>query len=193
MQDNAALPSVISFLPIQEGSGDPGIENVRNIRAPMNIDGIGEIYGGELDTQTGVLTETWHVFTFNSSSRAFNSGMGAEYSWFENRVVVQNSHLPFKTTPTEGDANGFFNIGDWRRGAIAGKNRGFVATANEVSAVFPVLDTTIDARTKAGRDAFYAYLTDLGIVPTIVYKLKTGISHQLATAQLRSAIRQLGY
>ena len=51
------LPATISFAPKQLGSGDPSPDNIRPIIG-YEIDGIGTVYGGELNTETGVLTTT---------------------------------------------------------------------------------------------------------------------------------------
>ena len=50
---------VISFLPIQPGEGSPSPVNVRPIYAPLNIDGIGEVWGGKLDINAGELIVTF--------------------------------------------------------------------------------------------------------------------------------------
>ena len=49
------LPTTISFAPKQLGSGDPSPDNIRPI-VGYEIDGIGTVYGGELNIETGVLT-----------------------------------------------------------------------------------------------------------------------------------------
>lgn len=51
------LPTTISFAPKQLGSGDPSPDNMRLI-VGYEIDGIGTVYGGELNIDTGVLTST---------------------------------------------------------------------------------------------------------------------------------------
>lgn len=49
----------VTFLPIQQGTGDPSPTNVRPISPGLTITGIGNIYGGYLDMAHGTVVETW--------------------------------------------------------------------------------------------------------------------------------------
>lgn len=61
----------------QTGSGDPSPENIRRL-VSYNIDGIGAIYGGELNTATGVLTVTWGAVDMGGLTYGY-SGSGPNF------------------------------------------------------------------------------------------------------------------
>ena len=61
------LPPVFSFEPKQLGSGDPSPDNIRQI-VGYEVDGIGAVYGGELNIDTRVLTLTHTSVIYSEAS-----------------------------------------------------------------------------------------------------------------------------
>ena len=94
---------IITFEPIQEGTGDPSPDNVRPILPPLNIDGIGTVYGGFVDFDTGILTRTWHSWALDGVTYgASNLGTYSDESEFTKcrgftyvRLVDWNNDIPY--------------------------------------------------------------------------------------------------
>ena len=72
----------------QPGDGEPSPDNIRPIFPSLEIDGIGRIYGGTLDTQTAMLTITHFSKFFNGSERWYPSTYEYPYNAFY--VITKN-------------------------------------------------------------------------------------------------------
>lgn len=67
------LPTVVTIPVKQLGSGDPSPDNIRPI-VGYEIDGIGTVYGGDLDVNNGMLRVTVGLKILNGSERWLISG-----------------------------------------------------------------------------------------------------------------------
>lgn len=172
---------ILNFLPIQDGTGDPSPSNIRPIHAPLNIDGIGEIYGGTLDTNKGILSCTHSRITLATSnttvvsqstnlpgyygypySRYMRTTMGALKT--SPRAICDS--LPYYTKTadfTNGNTSGFFKPGS--------------------SSIYYWIHP--DCATAEGAES----LRTAGIV--FVGTRNTPQEYQLTTAQLHQALDQL--
>lgn len=72
------LPTEITIPVKQLGSGDPSPDNIRPI-VGYEIDGIGTIYDGDLNIETGVLTVTKQMIAPSSTTRINTNSQGIKY------------------------------------------------------------------------------------------------------------------
>lgn len=77
------LPTVVTIPVNQTGSGDPSPDNIRPI-VGYEIDGIGTVYGGELNIETGTLTITARMFQPESVGKISAHTSGLNYWAFIN-------------------------------------------------------------------------------------------------------------
>ena len=67
------LPTEITIPVKQLGSGDPSPDNIRPF-VGYEIDGIGTVYGGDLNIETGVLTSSYALSTISRFNWYYQSG-----------------------------------------------------------------------------------------------------------------------
>ena len=145
--------------------------------APLNIEGIGEIMGGEINTETAVLTVTQiktHVSTTNTTIRTGNGsqpGYAYPYGRYMRTIVSgYGSDLKSNVIPYAQRNNNFSNgMTSWIRPGV--------------SAI--VYWKHPDCATEEGAQALRT--ADI----YFVYNLETPIEHHLTTAQLHQALDQL--
>lgn len=178
------MGSIVSFLPIQEGSGIPSPENVRPIRPALTIDGIGDIYGGSIDLDTGVLSEEWYKISIDgtASMRVYNednrnAGLSCIASYFLNTFGAPQAggYIPRNT-------DGYSNVLAYLDDNYS--HISHVGASNTTTGI--VLEGT------RPREDFLSWLSENGPVE-VCYKLATPTTYTLTPAQLNSAIHQLGY
>ena len=154
----------VTFLPIQQGTGDPSPSNVRPISPGLTITGIGDIYGGYLDVAHGTVVETWRGY-----SATWADGTNAES--LENDLTSKRFALGF--TPTTGTPNNMCNLATYSS-STAVVVRFVVNKANAFALVNQPTDTDSTAAVQ------------------VVSKLDSPITHSLTSAQLAEAMRKLG-
>lgn len=141
----------------------------------------GTVYGGTLTVNEDGscdLVSKWVQDTFPSNSVVNNSGTSASGgTWCSYRHVLSGANKSYGNTPTNGDSNGLFNIGKWRKGAEAGKCRAYTIT-NGAELYCTLVSDQYDLSTLQGRTDYYTNV--LGeAVPTVCYKLATPITYHL--------------
>lgn len=160
----------------QPGDGEPSPDNIRPILPALKIDGIGEIYGGSMDCDTGELTithknkffdgnEIWYPLAFEYPYNAF---WGDKTDVKVGSSDVMFSHVPFKPVKrNETESCGYLNYSDlWVR--IEGTY------------------TTKEFRTKLMSFA------DVGTPFQLVYEMEEPITVQLTKKQLEQVAKQIG-
>ena len=163
----------VTFLPIQQGSGDPSPTNVRPIIAPLNITGIGEIWGGSFDVRTGVITENRAKKLFDGNLSSDDIGITvAEY-------VTQISWVPYISI---GTLNGTF-MSDTLKYSGGGQPY-LIWRSSAAPRMFMGLPT--DVTTIAKAIEWFA-----NNPTTVIYYLATPITHTLTPSQYAEACEQL--
>lgn len=74
----------------QPGDGEPSPDNIRPIFPALEIDGIGEIYGGTLDGETATLTITHYSKLFNGTERWYAATYEYPYNAFWTTTTNDN-------------------------------------------------------------------------------------------------------
>lgn len=83
---------IVSFSPKQDGTGDPSSTNVRPIHPGLTIDGIGDIYGGYVNFDTGELAEEYQLIQFDGTEaivRTAREEIRRYTSFLEDKTGVQ--------------------------------------------------------------------------------------------------------
>lgn len=87
----------ISFLPIQEGTGDPSLTNVRPIQAPLTITRDDEstltVFGGSLNIETRELAIEWKEYTGSWTHYASSNSYKAYRSTLTDRSKTSTNAL----------------------------------------------------------------------------------------------------
>lgn len=167
----------VTFLPIQQGTGDPSPTNVRPINPGLTITGIGDIYGGYLDVAHGTVVETWGKVV-----------LATGLSW--NSTYASSGIYRFTASYDRANMDGLL--------CDKLNSVGSSYTATQVTSNLP--DLSICGRTATPKDYYvkdarYTTKDDFLEVYTgtvIVYELATPITHSLTSAQLAEAMRKLG-
>lgn len=166
---------VINFLPIQEGEGVPSPENKRPVRFPLNIDGIGMIGGGSIDTFSGKLTAEWAV-----QSLASLDGL---YLYQSSATVrrYRSNNIPVKTASSRND--NFHGMCETLRMIPYNGSWDYTYRVSPLSngtgavIILPIMTET----------ELSEYLNNT----LLCYELYAPVEYQLTTAQLHQALDQL--
>lgn len=158
---------VLTISPKQEGSGEPSPENVRPIHPGLTLvrddDSVLEVYGGELDTTSGVLTVGRLLFSANSSTM----NNSEDYPGWKNAGVRQYD-------PKNGThRNGLTNVG-----------KGYSINVNGNNDVIFLSPSLYGGRTQ---NDWIALTQDI----QIVYELATPITYQLTETEVKRARRKI--
>lgn len=167
----------------QPGDGEPSPDNIRPIFPALEIDGIGEIYGGTLDGETATLTITHYSKLFNGTERWFAATYEYPYNAFWTIATNDNefpdgkksggdivfSHVPYKMVrnrQTESCALLYNGTHLWCR----------------LEGIYTLSDFGMKL-------ASYA---DVGTPFQMVYELEEPITVQLSKKQIEQAAKQVG-
>lgn len=83
------LPTVITIPVKQLGSGDPSPDNVRPITGYV-IDGLGTVYSGELNIETGVLTVTYGSVDMGTLTWSYQRASSTSKAGFSANAISNN-------------------------------------------------------------------------------------------------------
>lgn len=183
-----------SFIPIQEGTGDPSPENVRPIHPGLTItrddDSVLSVYGGTLTVNndgTGSLTSTWQKIILDGSQTPaypwiqvdamagalFSSSIGAGRS----QNAIRNAQYSMCDSLKFSGSIGNGEKGTWKYGFYSASTYGLEIT----------VDKTVCGTTK---DELKAYLAEHPI--TVVYELAKPITYTLSVTETNRALEALG-
>lgn len=161
------LPAVFSFEPKQLGSGDPSPDNIRPI-VGYEIDGIGTVYGGELNIDTSVLTVTYGGVDMGTLNWSYYSSTAHFY------VTISTS----KTTGSNFICSEYTYYGTAEASAMTDKATGLYRFGN----IFRIKDTSY---TNAA--TFKAAMSGA----MLVYELATPETYTLTPQQMLQLLDQI--
>lgn len=165
------LPAVFSFEPKQLGSGDPSPDNIRPI-VGYEIDGIGTVYGGELNIDTGVLTVTYGMLVMGALTWTSNWGATSDPTgvFYSQAISILNVNGNAMSVLYAFDKGASPNLMPDKSFTLFGSNRIYVK------------DIAYDSAT-----AFKNSLTDA----TLVYELVTPETYTLTPQQMLQLLDQI--
>lgn len=173
------------FYPIQQGTGDPSPTNVRPIVAPLNITGIGQIWGGEFDLLSGVLTADMAMIDLGTLT--WRSWVG-----YNNDTIYFSADLPLSK-----DADNVSGLANCICSAYKKAEHGITLYRGTEDRVYIVNSTYLGLNGKVYvRDTDYDTY-DMTSVKTamngvqLAYELATPITHTLTPSQYAEAYEQL--
>lgn len=163
----------------QAGSGEPSPVNVRPILPGLRLvrddDSVLEVYGGTLDTASGVLTVTWVSIDIITGR--------------DNGVFSGNQQLAVGATGKKGGLTNFysniFGIGSFDYQMTGREATEFV----EFRVPLDALNVSMSDSSKVRLAAFIAWLKDHST--KLCYELATPVTYQLTEAEVKRAVREL--
>lgn len=171
------LPTEISIPVKQLGSGDPSPDNIRPVVGYV-IDGIGTVYGGELNVNTGVLRITTGQMTLNGSERWLMSGSSG-YTEVNQMAKLLNYNDAIKCDKLLPFAYGFqmpnYSVTGYRDQANSYPNQNWIYIKIDSEHITAV--------------AFQQWLAQNPAV--VIYPLATAIEYTLTPEQMIQLLDQL--